>query len=86
MNNTPMQDKELLDDVLSSQKLITGSYNTFANECATPGVRETMLCILKEEHDIQSDIFNDMISRNWYPIQPAEQQKIDAAKEKFKNL
>ena len=85
MNNTPMQDKELLDDVLSSEKMITGSYNTFANECATPGVRDTMLCILKEEQDIQSDIFNEMISRGWYPVRPAEQQKIDTVKQKFQN-
>ena len=51
MNNTPMQDKELLDDVLSSEKMITGSYNTFANECATPGVRDTMqMCIRDSSH------------------------------------
>lgn len=31
--NPVMQDKELMDDCLTSQKYITDGYNTFANEC-----------------------------------------------------
>ncbi len=85
MNNIPMQDKELLDDVLSSQKFITDIYNSYANECATAGIRDDMLTILREEHDIQADIYNEMSMRGWYQAQPAEQQKIDQAKQKFQS-
>lgn len=85
MTNNPMQDRELLDDVLSAQKHITDIYNTYANECATAGIRDDMLCLLREEHDIQADIYNEMSSRGWYKVQPAEQQKIDQAKQKFQN-
>ena len=36
----PMQDKDMLGDALSAQKQITDAYNTCANECATPAVRD----------------------------------------------
>lgn len=86
MNQSPMQDKELMDDVLSSEKQMTGIYNSYANECATPEIRQEMLKILKEEHDIQADVYTEMQSRGWYQAPPAEQQKINQAKQKFSSI
>ena len=70
-----MQDKEMLEDVLTSQKQITGLYNTYANECATTAIRDEMMNILHDEHDIQADIFMEMQKRGWYPTPMAEEQK-----------
>ena len=78
-----MQDKELMDDVLSSQKMMTANYSLYANECAGKTLRDDMLCLLREEHDIQADLFYQMQSKGWYPTPPAEQQKIDQTKQKF---
>ena len=83
--NDQMQDKELLGDVLSTQKWLTSTYSTYANECATPNLRNDMLNILKEEHEIQADLFTEMHNRGWYQTQPAEQQKIEQTKQKFQN-
>lgn len=80
-----MQEKELFDDVLSSQKFITETYNTFTNECVTPNIRTEFMRILTEEHQIQSDVFDEMQKRGWYPTPAAEQQKIQQAKQKFQN-
>jgi spore coat protein CotF len=80
-----MQEKEVFDDVLSSQKFITETYNTFANECVTPNVRSEFMRILTEEHQIQADVFDEMQKRGWYPTPAAEQQKIQQAKQKFQN-
>lgn len=85
MNNAQMQEKEILNDVLSSEKALTGSYNNFANESATPTVRDEFMRILTEEHQIQSDVFDEMQKRGWYPTPAAEQQKIQQAKQKFQN-
>ncbi len=81
--NIPMQDKEMLHDSLSSQKEITGIYNTFTNECASTALRNEMLNILHDEHSIQADIFTEMQKRGWYPMEMAEEQKIQSAKQKF---
>ena len=76
-----MQDKEMLEDVLTSQKQITGLYNTYANECATTAIRDEMMNILHDEHDIQADIFMEMQKRGWYPTPMAEEQKIQSTKQ-----
>lgn len=81
-----MQDKEMLKDVLTSQKQITGLYNTYANECATTAIRDEMMNILHDEHDIQADIFMEMQKRGWYPTPMAEEQKIQSTKQKFLNM
>jgi spore coat protein CotF len=85
-SNAKMSDVELMNDSLASQKLISDNYNTFANECATPCVRDEFMNILRDEHQIQAEIFDEMNKRGWYPVQPAEQPKIDAAKQKFGNM
>lgn len=82
-SNMPMQDKELLTDALSAQKQITGAYNTCANECATPAVRDELLNILREEHAIQANVFAEMQKRGWYPTPMAEEQKVQSAKQKY---
>ena len=85
MNSAPMQEKELFKDVLSSQKFITDTYNTFTNECSTANVRDEFLSILNEEHQMQADVFDEMKKRGWYQTPQAEQQMISQAKQKFEN-
>jgi spore coat protein CotF len=81
-----MGDVEMMNDSLSSQKLISSSYDTFANECATPNLRDEFLNILKDEHQIQAEIFTEMQKRGWYQIKPADQQMISQAKQKYQNM
>lgn len=76
-------DQQMMDDALSSQKFITGSYNTFANECASAALKSEIMNILSEEHQIQYDIFSEMQKRGWYQTQQADQTKISQAKQKY---
>ena len=83
-NTTPMlTEKQILQDSLVSQKSITGAYNMFAGECVSEQLRCAMLNILDEEHKIQSDIFNTMHTNGWYPVEQADQQKIQQARQKL---
>ncbi len=75
--------KEILQDALEAEKSVTGLYNTMANECACPELKNTLLNILGKEHDIQFEVFNTMQSAGLYQIPQAEQQKINEAKQKF---
>lgn len=83
MNNQGFCDKDIMTDLLSSQKFITDGYNTFASECATPAVKTDFINILKEEHMIQNDVFTEMQKRGWYPTEAADQNKINQAKQKY---
>ena len=81
-----MTDKEIMDDILSSQKHITGTYNEYSNECVNPQLRTDFLNILREEHNIQQAVFDQMKTRGWYAPASAEQQKVSAAYTKFSNI
>ena len=85
MPNNQMSDKEYLDDSLASQKLISDNYNTFANECVNPTLRNDFMNILGDEHKIQSEIFTEMQNRGWYQVKPADQQAVSQAKQKFQS-
>ncbi len=78
-----MEEKEILGDALSTQKHCTDNYNTFSNECVNEDLRQTMLDILNEEHNMQQDVFNTMHDKGYYPTPEADQQKIEQAKQKF---
>jgi spore coat protein CotF len=84
--NQQMGDMDIVNDSIASQKLISDTYNTYANECATPNLRNEFLNILQDEHQIQADLFDEMQKRGWYQVQPAEQQKITQAKQKYQNM
>lgn len=76
-------EKEMLTDALASQKYVTENYNTFANECSNPAVKNEFMSILNEEHQIQFEVFSEMHKRGWYPLQQADQQKISQTKQKY---
>ena len=79
-------DKQILTDALSTQKMISGNYNNFVNESATPEIRNDIMNILSEEHQIEYSIFTEMNRRGWYQVTPAQQQKVDQAKNKFSQV
>lgn len=78
-----LDEKQILNDALLIQKLMTGSYNTYAGEAISAQLRNTMLSILDDEHSIQAEIFSSLQSHGWYQAEPAEQQKIVQARQKF---
>jgi len=78
-----MGDREMVADLLSTQKQITSTYNNYAGECKCTPMRNAFLDILKEEHQIQNELFTTMESRGWYPTKDAPPNEISAARQKF---
>jgi spore coat protein CotF len=76
-------DKDMIGDVLSTQKMMTGGYNTVANEAAHPEIKNVFMDILNDEHCIQHDVFDQMSQRGWYATESAPQNKIDTVKQKY---
>lgn len=81
--NHTMQEKEIMTDLLCSQKFVTSLYNTFCNEAATPAVRSCLSSILQDEHRVQEEIFNEMSAKGYYKPEMAEETKLSAEKQKF---
>lgn len=76
-------DKEIVNDFISSQKFVTGNYNTFAGECVNEQLRNDFLNILKEEHCIQAELWTDANTRGWYPTKPAPANEISMVLQKY---
>ena len=75
--------KEILGDALATEKTSTCNYNTYSNECVHKEVRDVMLRILAQEHEIQNDVFNMMHERGLYPTPGADEKKLQETKSKF---
>ncbi len=82
-NQCKMNEQQKLNDLLNTQKFLTGTYNSYYCESATTAVKNCLSSILADEHRIQEEIFNEMNSRGYYPLEKAEENKINAAKQKF---
>lgn len=85
MSRKSMRERDLLEDILTAQKYITETYNLFANECRHETVRNDILNLLNEEHQLESDIFDEMHRRGWYPTILAEPLLIDETKTKYEH-
>ena len=81
--NPSFGDREIMDDILASQKQITADYNTAANECASRALQSEFMTLLGEEHQIQMEIFQEMQKRGWYPTEQAPQNKVAQTREQF---
>ena len=77
-------EKEMLTDLLCTQKHISSSYNTALLESATPEVASSFHGILEEEHGLQEQIFNIMHNKGYYPTPKAEETKIYEAKQTYR--
>ena len=83
--NIKFDDQAQLTDALSSQKQMTDNYNTYANECSSQALKDVLMNILTDEHNIQHEVWKEMNTRGWYPTEAAEQSKIEKEKNKFAN-
>ena len=76
-------EKEVLSDALSAQKACTELFNKASNECVHENVRESLLDILEEEHEIQQDVFCMMHAKGMYPTPEADQKKVQQLKQQY---
>ena len=76
-------EKEIYGDALSAQKACTSNYNLAANECTHEDVRQTMMKILNQEHEIQQEVFEMMHAQGYYPTPAADAKKVEEAKQQY---
>ena len=85
MQNT-MSEQEILTDLLTSEKHLTSTVNTFITESTCANLRQDLKNILTEEHSIHENLYNMMNQKGWYPVSDAEAQEVQKVKGRFKPL
>lgn len=78
-----MEDRVIMDNILSVTKGACDLMMHGTIESATPNVHSAFKTSLDDCLQMQNEIYAKMSTKGWYPTQQVEQQKIDAAKQKF---
>ncbi|MBT2755036.1 spore coat protein [Mesobacillus foraminis] len=80
-----MNDRDFLNDGLSTCKYLTDSLNIAVREASHEQLYNDMAEILKETHDSCRNMFNLMFQHGWYKMEAEDQKKIDQAHKQFSN-
>ncbi|MBQ5986316.1 MAG: spore coat protein [Clostridia bacterium] len=87
MNNTQnMSERELLTDLLHTEKDMAKTYAGSITESASPELRRLLTRHMSECAEDQLCVFNEMQSRDLYPTKQAEAQEVQTAKQNMQNL
>lgn len=78
-----MEDRLIMETLLNNVKGACDLMMHGSIESPTPNVRSTFTSTLNDTLSIQNQIYSKMSQKGWYQTQAAEQQKINAAKQKF---
>ena len=84
VQKTPeMNERDFTNDLLTTEKYMTDSYNTFLNEASHQALYQDVLNIFTETQNEQRQLYNLMFQKGWYKLEPAEQQKLQQKYQQF---
>ncbi len=84
-NQQSLSPKDILHDCISCEKHLTHLYNDGANETVNAQLRQDMLNILMDEHNIEGSLFDFMQQRGMYQVKQANPQDITQAQQNYTN-
>ena len=81
-----MQDKVIMDNILTSVKSVCDLMMHGTIESSTPNVNSAFKSALNECLCMQNEIYSKMSQKGWDPAETAPQQQIDQAKQKYASV
>jgi spore coat protein CotF len=76
-------DREILIDILLSEKQLSSSYNACINESTGEAFSHILENILNETHRMRLDVLKAMEKRGWHKTRNAGSQDIEMLKRRF---
>ena len=80
-----MKDREMITDLMLTEKKMSANYDTYASECVNTQLRDTFVKMLTQSHETQAGLFSAAQQKGWYQVEQAPAQKVDQARQKFTN-
>ena len=84
--DTTLCEKDALQDLLDAEKLLMNYYATALTEGSCRALRRQILKLYGEHADTQFSVFEQMIQRGYYQVQPAQKMMIDEKTEAFSKV
>jgi spore coat protein CotF len=81
-----MGEKEILSDLLNTEKQIIGSYATAISESTCANMRQVLMKNAQETIEDQFSLFNVLINKGYYQAKDAPEQDVQQAKQKFQQV
>lgn len=81
--DTSLNEKDALQDMLDAEKQLMNYYSAALTEGSCKSFRKEILKYYAECADTQFAVFEQMLAREYYQIQPAERKIIDQKTESF---
>ena len=78
-----MNDQSIMENILLTTKGVCDLYMHGAIESGTQNVHQAFDTALNDSLCMQSDIYQKMSQKGWYPAQQADQQQINQVRQKY---
>lgn len=79
--NTQLSEKDLMQDLLATEKQVISAYSTGITESSCPNLRNTLIDNFKNDQNIQYKIFDAMKQKGWYPTKDAPDNEVQQLKD-----
>ncbi|MBC2581582.1 spore coat protein [Clostridium sp. DJ247] len=76
-----MKEKDLMHDLLATEKQVISSYSVGITESSCPNLRNTLINNFKNAQDIEYKVFDAMKQKGWYQTKDAPDSDVN----QFKN-
>ncbi len=73
-------EKELMHDLLATEKQVIGAYSTGMTESSCLNLRNTLEKNFKNVEQVQYEIFNAMQQKGWYQVKDAPANEVQQLK------
>lgn len=78
-----MDDKNLMENILLLEKGVCDLFMHGTIESSTPNVHQAFNTALNDALCMQDNIYDKMSEKGWYPVEQAEQKKVNTVRAKF---
>ena len=75
-----MNEKELMQDLLTSEKQVVSAYSTGITETSCQNLRNTLVNNFRNAQDVQFKVFDAMKQKGWYPTKDAPTTEVNQLK------
>lgn len=81
-----MNEKDMMQDLLSSEKMGLSTYSTGIMESSCMNLRNTLINNFKSAQEIQYKVFDTMKQRGWYPTKDAPSNEVQQLKSQSQQM
>lgn len=78
-----LNDRDILNDALSTEKYLCGSYLTAMNEASHDALYQVIFTQFKDTSKQQRSFYDLLFTHGWYTLSPADTQEIKQASQQF---